>query len=126
MVPHWLSNLASIGMAVGPPLVYADQTVSIIKKKYVSICYIMTYPPSSGHILETQLVFLGIYVQFCAYIILIWSCLPNSITRLVANITRCFFWLGEHFEFTLLMQSILMILCQVSFPHMSPKGSDLS
>jgi hypothetical protein len=53
-------------------------------------------------------------VQFCAHITLIWSCLPNGITRLVANITRCFFWLGEHFEFALLMQSILMILCQLA------------
>jgi len=29
----WISTLASIGMAVGPPLVYADQSYSIIKKK---------------------------------------------------------------------------------------------
>jgi solute carrier family 66, member 2 len=34
MVSLWLSTLASVGMAVGPPLVYLDQTVSIIKKKY--------------------------------------------------------------------------------------------
>jgi hypothetical protein len=34
MAPPWLSTLASIGMAVGPPLVYVDQTTSIIKKKY--------------------------------------------------------------------------------------------
>lgn len=32
----WLSTVASIGMAVGPPLVYADQTTSIIRKKRVS------------------------------------------------------------------------------------------
>ena len=31
----WLSVAASVGMAVGPPLVYADQAVSIIRKKYV-------------------------------------------------------------------------------------------
>lgn len=35
MLPPWLSTLASIGMAVGPPLVYADQTYSILRKKYV-------------------------------------------------------------------------------------------
>lgn len=35
MVAGWVSVLASVGMAVGPPLVYADQTFSIIKKKYV-------------------------------------------------------------------------------------------
>lgn len=34
--------------------------------------------------------------------------------RLIANITRCFFWLGEHFELPLLAQSILMIFAQVS------------
>ncbi|PPQ94632.1 hypothetical protein CVT25_009363 [Psilocybe cyanescens] len=33
MVVTWLSTLASIGMAVGPPLVYADQAFSIVKKK---------------------------------------------------------------------------------------------
>jgi hypothetical protein len=37
MAPPWLSNLASIGMALGPPLVYVDQTTSIVKKKYVLI-----------------------------------------------------------------------------------------
>jgi hypothetical protein len=35
--------------------------------------------------------------------------------RLIANITRCFFWLGNRFEFALLLQSILMILAQVRF-----------
>ncbi|KAI5123545.1 hypothetical protein M0805_006704 [Coniferiporia weirii] len=33
MVAAWLSTAASVGMAVGPPLVYADQTVSIVRKK---------------------------------------------------------------------------------------------
>ena len=32
----WLSVAASVGMAVGPPLVYADQAISIIRKKYAS------------------------------------------------------------------------------------------
>jgi len=79
MAPPWLSNLASIGMAVGPPLVYADQTVSIIKKKDST----------------------GFSRDICAVL-------------LVANITRCFFWLGEHFEFALLVQSLLMILSQLA------------
>lgn len=35
MVATWISNVASIGMAVGPPLVYADQAASIIRKKCV-------------------------------------------------------------------------------------------
>jgi hypothetical protein len=33
--------------------------------------------------------------------------------RLIANITRCFFWLGDHFETALLVQSLLMIVAQV-------------
>ncbi|GLB43442.1 putative PQ loop repeat [Lyophyllum shimeji] len=75
----WISTLASIGMAVGPPLVYADQAVSIIRKK-----------DSTGFSLDV-----------CAIL-------------LIANITRCFFWLGNHFEFALLVQSILMILAQLA------------
>jgi hypothetical protein len=35
-------------------------------------------------------------------------------SSLIANITRCFFWLGDQFETPLLLQSILMILAQVS------------
>ncbi|KAN0136976.1 hypothetical protein V8E53_005211 [Lactarius tabidus] len=93
MAPHWLSNLASIGMAVGPPLVYADQTVSIIKKKARASTSFSR--------------------DICAVL-------------LVTNITRCFFWLGEHIEFALLMQS--MILCQLELlytcvlyrPRLSP------
>jgi hypothetical protein len=37
MAPPWISTLASVGMAIGPPLVYVDQTMSIIKKKYVPL-----------------------------------------------------------------------------------------
>ncbi|KAH6916193.1 hypothetical protein BKA70DRAFT_481221 [Coprinopsis sp. MPI-PUGE-AT-0042] len=33
---------------------------------------------------------------------------------LLANITRCFFWLGEQFEIALLVQSILMIFAQLA------------
>lgn len=35
MVASWLSIVASVGMAVGPPCVYADQAISIVRKKYV-------------------------------------------------------------------------------------------
>lgn len=34
--------------------------------------------------------------------------------RLIANITRCIFWLGKRFEFALLLQSIFMIIAQVN------------
>lgn len=37
MLPSWLSSLASVGMAVGPPLVYADQGFSIVRKKYALV-----------------------------------------------------------------------------------------
>ncbi|KAL4063211.1 hypothetical protein J3A83DRAFT_4298274 [Scleroderma citrinum] len=33
MLPSWISVASSIGMAIGPPLVYADQAVSIVRKK---------------------------------------------------------------------------------------------
>ncbi|KAF8227550.1 hypothetical protein L208DRAFT_297582 [Tricholoma matsutake] len=75
----WISTTASIGMAVGPPLVYADQAISIIRKKDST----------------------GFSRDVCAIL-------------LIANITRCFFWLGNHFEFALLLQSILMILAQLA------------
>ncbi|KAI0343146.1 hypothetical protein BDW22DRAFT_1239831 [Trametopsis cervina] len=78
MIPAWLSTVASIGMAVGPPLVYADQAYSIIKRKILArrLCYILS--------------------------------------RLLANITRCFFWLGKPFEFALLFQSLFMIVAQLA------------
>jgi hypothetical protein len=33
LIMSWVSTAASVGMAVGPPLVYADQAASIIRKK---------------------------------------------------------------------------------------------
>ncbi|KAF5383528.1 hypothetical protein D9615_003696 [Tricholomella constricta] len=94
-MPSWLSTLASIGMAVGPPLVYVDQAVSIIRKKDST----------------------GFSRDVCAIL-------------LIANITRCFFWLGDPFEFALLIQSILMILAQLALlyicilyrPRISPEN----
>ncbi|TDL23645.1 hypothetical protein BD410DRAFT_143564 [Rickenella mellea] len=95
----WLSTLASIGMAVGPPLVYADQTVSIVRRKDST----------------------GFSRDVCAIL-------------LIANITRCFFWLGNRFEFALLLQSVLMILAQLALlyicmrfrPRTSPENLGLS
>jgi len=78
-IPSWLSTAASVGMAVGPPLVYADQSVSMVRKKDST----------------------GFSRDVCAIL-------------LIANITRCFFWLGNHFEIALLIQSILMILAQLA------------
>ncbi|KIK96496.1 hypothetical protein PAXRUDRAFT_825893 [Paxillus rubicundulus Ve08.2h10] len=79
MVATWISAVSSVGMAVGPPLVYADQAVSIVRKKDST----------------------GFSRDVCAIL-------------LTANITRCFFWLGNRFEFTLLLQSIFMILAQLA------------
>ncbi|KAG7443670.1 uncharacterized protein BT62DRAFT_953401 [Guyanagaster necrorhizus] len=79
MSPSWLSTAASIGMAVGPPLVYADQAVSIVRRQDAT----------------------GFSRDVCAILLL-------------ANITRCFFWLGNHFELALLLQSVLMILAQLA------------
>ncbi|KAG8928080.1 hypothetical protein FRC02_007385 [Tulasnella sp. 418] len=75
----WFSTIASVGMAVGPPLVYGDQAYSIVKKKDST----------------------GFSRDVCAIL-------------LIANITRCFFWLGNRFELALLIQSILMILAQLA------------
>ncbi|KAJ7460566.1 hypothetical protein FB451DRAFT_1269514 [Mycena latifolia] len=91
----WLSTLASIGMAVGPPLVYADQAYSILRKKDAT----------------------GFSRDVCAIL-------------LIANITRCFFWLGDHFEFALLFQSMFMIVAQLALlyicilyrPRISPEN----
>lgn len=74
----WYSTVASVGMAVLPPLVYADQAYSIVKTKDST----------------------GFSRDVCAVL-------------LIANITRCFFWIGNHFELALLIQSILMILAQL-------------
>ncbi|KAI0372778.1 hypothetical protein BV20DRAFT_44442 [Pilatotrama ljubarskyi] len=82
MVAAWISTLASIGMAVGPPLVYADQAYSIVRKQDST----------------------GFSRDVCAILLL-------------ANITRCFFWLGNHFERALLIQSLLMILAQLALLH---------
>ncbi|ELU43584.1 PQ-loop domain-containing protein [Rhizoctonia solani AG-1 IA] len=87
----WISTLSSIGMAVGPPLVYADQDSS------------------------------GFSRDVCAIL-------------LIANIARCFFWLGNRFEFPLLIQSILMILAQLALlyiciryrPDISPESVGVS
>ncbi|KAI0065619.1 hypothetical protein BV25DRAFT_1989268 [Artomyces pyxidatus] len=95
MIPSWLSTLASIAMAGGPPLVYADQSWSIIQKKDAT----------------------GFSRDICAVL-------------LIANITRCFFWLGSQFEFALLLQSLLMILAQLALlyicilyrPRISPES----
>jgi len=81
--PTWLSTIASVGMAVGPPLVYADQAISIVRKRDS----------------------VGFSRDVCAVL-------------LIANITRCFFWVGSHFELALLVQSILMILAQLALLYL--------
>ncbi|KLO17942.1 hypothetical protein SCHPADRAFT_845716 [Schizopora paradoxa] len=86
-------------MAVVPPLVYADQTISIIRKKDST----------------------GFSRDVCGVL-------------LIANITRCFFWLGDRFEFALLIQSILMIFAQLALlficlyyrPRLSPENIGVS
>ncbi|KNZ71635.1 PQ-loop repeat-containing protein 1 [Termitomyces sp. J132] len=91
----WLATLASIGMAVGPPLVCCFYTILEI----------------------TNVDSTGFSHDVCAIL-------------LIANITRCFFWLGDHYELALLVQSILMILAQLALlyicilyrPRLSPEG----
>lgn len=78
-----ISDLASLGMAIGAPLVYADQAYSIYRKQDAR----------------------GFSHDVCAVL-------------LIANITRCFFWLGERFEFALLLQSLLMIAAQLGLLYL--------
>lgn len=78
-----ISTLASLGMALGAPLVYADQAYSIHRKQDAR----------------------GFSHDVCAVL-------------LTANITRCFFWLGERFEFALLLQSLLMIAAQLGLLYL--------
>lgn len=78
-----LTTLASLGMAIGAPLVYADQAYSIYRKQDAR----------------------GFSHDVCAVL-------------LIANITRCFFWFGERFEFALLLQSILMIGAQLGLLYL--------
>ena len=64
-------------------------------------------------IVGIQQAFRGMYVVSCVYQDTIGLQMHAEIVyRLIANITRLFFWLGNHFEFALLMQSVLMILAQ--------------
>ncbi|EIW58701.1 uncharacterized protein TRAVEDRAFT_168401 [Trametes versicolor FP-101664 SS1] len=99
MVAAWISTVASVGMAVGPPLVYADQAFSIVRKKDST----------------------GFSRDVCAILLL-------------ANITRCFFWLSARFEFALLFQSLFMIVAQLALlyictryrPRLSPENLGVS
>ncbi|GAA5885560.1 hypothetical protein JCM6882_007471 [Rhodosporidiobolus microsporus] len=72
-----LSVIAGVLMAVGPPLAYSDQYISICRKHTSA----------------------GFSTDICALLI-------------IANITRCIYWLGERFQTYLLVQSILMIGAQ--------------
>lgn len=122
MLPSWLSTLASIGMAVGPPLVYADQTVSIVRKKCVFFFLLACHHENNRSIPYGKWLLnrdsTGFSRDVCA---ILWAChyflrrvWVLTCYRLLANITRCFFWLGERFEIALLIQSLLMIMAQVS------------
>lgn len=116
-MPAWLSTLASIGMAVGPPLVrispgtrgpsntwfifqvYADQAISIIRKKRVNSAQFisMFYWIATVYCIGTQQAFLGTSVPSCKRSFAVATRLSPWRTphfRLIANITRCFFWLG--------------------------------
>ncbi|ORY92484.1 hypothetical protein BCR35DRAFT_297914 [Leucosporidium creatinivorum] len=73
----FIQTVAAIGMAVGPPLAYADQYVSVVRKH------------------DSR----GFSTDVCGVLI-------------VANVTRCVYWLGARFEIALLVQSVLMILGQ--------------
>ena len=63
-----------------------------------------------------RLAFLAMFAQFCeCCLFAIPAEAKFSSYSLLANITRCFFWLGNHFELALLYQSLFMIAAQVRF-----------
>ncbi|KAF7309604.1 Clathrin heavy chain [Mycena indigotica] len=107
----WVSTLASLGMAVGPPLVYADQAYSIVKKK-----------DATGFSRDVSAILLVSAHPF--------NKSRENVNSLIANITRCFFWLGDRFEMALLVQSIFMIIAQLALlyicilyrPRLSPEN----
>ncbi|UZJ55903.1 hypothetical protein CBS101457_005223 [Exobasidium rhododendri] len=68
----------ALSLAIGAPLVYADQARNIVNRRNAE----------------------GFSKDVCAVL-------------LIANICRCFFWLGERFELALLLQSVLMIIAQI-------------
>ncbi|PPQ65770.1 hypothetical protein CVT26_000371 [Gymnopilus dilepis] len=103
MVATWLSTAASVGMAVGPPLVYADQAYSIVKKKSVRPCL---YQINKDFRDST-----GFSRDVCAILLL-------------ANITRCFFWLGYvcHGFAVESMILALLYICICYRPNTSPEA----
>lgn len=65
-IPSWLSTVASVGMAVGPPLVYADQSVSMVRKKYHSAFRLQkditySFPGTPQVSLVTSVLYCGSY-----------------------------------------------------------------
>lgn len=75
MLPSWISTLASIGMAVGPPLVYADQSISMVRKKPVFFGVLSNIFADIIN-LGTQQVSLVMSVLFCLFFSL--SCFNYS------------------------------------------------
>ena len=125
-------------MAVAPPLVYADQAYSIVKKRRVLIAiHPAVNSADTSHPQGLHRVLSGClrnpvchtFLKPANHLTRLAGLLCYSVGKssLIANITRCFFWLGDQFEIALLLQSILMILAQVrplSHPVMEAKPRD--
>lgn len=118
MLPSWMQTAASIGMAVRYILLfrlvgherYLSRGLYLVRlalhlctqiKPIVSlgrgIQQVDIWLPSTTHTADDVI---GFSRDVCAIL-------------LIANITRCFYWLGDRFEFALLIQSLLMIMAQV-------------
>lgn len=78
----FIQTLAAIGMAVGPPLAYADQYVNIVSSALPSSCLqSLTDPALQVRKHDSR----GFSTDVCGVLI-------------VANITRVVYWLGARFE----------------------------
>ena len=66
VLPKWMSTVASVGMAIGPSLVYADQAYSIVRKKYALSSLLQTAIPKLKAVTEMRRGFRVISVLYCA------------------------------------------------------------
>ncbi|CAG8556066.1 17613_t:CDS:10, partial [Acaulospora colombiana] len=92
----WVSILASVGMAVGPPLVYADQSEwHLPLYQTTPYGFSRQSTPKSERLTNPAFIGYSIIKKKDA------TGFSRDVTAilLIANITRCMFWIGKRFEF---------------------------
>jgi len=148
MVAQWITIIGGICMALFPPLAYTEYALPLLLplskvslqlsnspaclfpipsfySQYISICrkrnatgFSTDIPgllsespqPSLRKVRKLKLI----------------DWLALALLTVVANVTRCIYWLGERFQIYLLIQSILMIFAQFGqFSHSLPSRQEL-